>query len=216
MKGPDAHPSYSRLRRARLSPRKRKEYASRFLRSEVGAVFSSRPGCADGTVAGVSAARSLQHDFNLFLCFWLVGWFLGELAASCAILYMLGGREVVLANSERLSCTTEIFGLGFAKSYLVREMRDSRFQPASGVGKGRRASRIAFDYGANTIPFGADIEEAEATELISRIRQRLPSSKLRQRQRLGSSSGSPGSHGTRISRVKIEVPIWPIFNAERP
>jgi hypothetical protein len=124
------------------------------------------------TVAGVSAARSLQHHFNLFLCFWLVGWFLGELAASCAILYMLGGCEVVLANSERLSCTTEIFGLGFAKSYLVREMRDLRFQPASGVGKGLRASRIAFDYGAKTIPFGADIEEAEATELISRIRQR--------------------------------------------
>jgi hypothetical protein len=124
------------------------------------------------TVAGVSAARSLQHHFNVFLCFWLAGWFLGELAVSGAILYMLGGREVVRANAERLSCTTEICGLGFAKSYLVREMRDLRFQPASGVGKGRRASRMAFDFRAKTIPFGADIEEAEASELISRIRQR--------------------------------------------
>jgi hypothetical protein len=124
------------------------------------------------TVAGVSAARSLQHHFNLFLCFWLVGWVLGELAVCYAILYMLGGREVVLANSERLRCTTEIFGLGFPKSYLVREMRNLHFQPASGVGKGRRASRIAFDYGAKTITFGADLEEAEASELISRIQQR--------------------------------------------
>ena len=124
------------------------------------------------TVAGVSAARSLQHHFNLFLCFWLVGWLLGEIAVCYAILYMLGGREVVLANSERLSCTTEIFGLGIAKSYRVGEMRNLRFQPASGIGKGRRASRIAFDYGAKTITFGADLEEAEATELISRIRQR--------------------------------------------
>ena len=50
-------------------------------------------------------------------------------------------------------------------SHLVREMRDLRFQPASGVGKGRRASRIAFD-------FGAGIEEAEAAELIGRMRPR--------------------------------------------
>ena len=52
-------------------------------------------------------------------------------------------------------------------------MRDLRFQPASGVGKGRRASRIAFDYGARTVPFGAGIEEAEAAELIGRMRPRL-------------------------------------------
>ena len=57
-------------------------------------------------------------------------------------------------------------------SYLVREMRDLRFQPASGAGNGRRASRIAFDYGARTVPFGAGIEEAEAAELIGRMRPR--------------------------------------------
>jgi hypothetical protein len=139
------------------------------------------------TVAGVSAGRSLLQHFNLFLCFWLTGWALGELAVSYAILYMLGGREVILANSESLSCKTEIFGLGLAKSYLVREMHDLRFQAASGVGKSRRASRIAFDYGAKTVTFGADIEEAEAADLISRIRQRCaivdtattPESKIR-------------------------------------
>jgi hypothetical protein len=63
------------------------------------------------------------------------------------------------ANSETLRCKTQIFGLGLAKSYIVREMRNLRFQPATGAGKSRRASRIAFDYGANTITFGADLEE---------------------------------------------------------
>jgi hypothetical protein len=124
------------------------------------------------TFGGISAARSLQRHFNFFLCFWLVGWTFGELAVSYAILYTIGGREVVLANSETLTKRTEIFGLGLAKSYRVSEMRNLRFQPEAGTGKGRRASRIAFDYGAKTIGFGADIDEAEAAELISRIRQR--------------------------------------------
>ena len=90
----------------------------------------------------------------------------------------------------------------------------SRRQPWA---KAAGASRIAFDYGANTIPFGAGIAEAEAAELIGRMRPRRAIV-----EGLDSASGwnqvlgSPGSHGTPISRVKIEVPIWPIFNAERP
>jgi hypothetical protein len=124
------------------------------------------------TVAGISAAHSLQRHFSLFLCFWLVGWASGELAVTYVILYAIAGREVIVANSETLTCRTEIFGFGLAKSYLVREMRNLRFQPESGVGKGRRASRIAFDYGAKTVTFGADLDEAEAAELIGRIRLR--------------------------------------------
>src|ERR1700686_1726305 len=54
------------------------------------------------TIAGGAAGHSLLQHFNLFLCFWLVGWALGDLAVSYAILYMLEGREVILANSETL------------------------------------------------------------------------------------------------------------------
>jgi len=126
------------------------------------------------TIGGASAARSLQRHFNLFLCFWLAGWTAGELAVTYAILYVIGGSEVISANSETLTCRTQIFGLGWARSYLVREMRNLRFQPASGAGRSRRASRIAFDYGAKTVGFGADLDEAEAVALISRIRQRCP------------------------------------------
>jgi hypothetical protein len=124
------------------------------------------------SMAGVSAGRSLLRHFHLFLCFWLLGWAFGELRVSYAILYMLGGREVILANSETVIRRTEIFGLGLAKSYLVPEMRNLRFQPAAGAGKGRTASRIAFDHGAKTVTFGTDIEEAEAADLIRRVRHR--------------------------------------------
>jgi hypothetical protein len=144
------------------------------------------------TIGGVSAARSLQRHFNLFLCFWLAGWTVGELAVTYAILYVIGGKEVILANSETLTCKRQIFGLGLAKSYVVREMRNLRFQPATGAGKSRRASRIAFDYGVKTITFGADLDEAEAVALIGRIRQRCPSADTSSVQGSGTRFWQPG------------------------
>jgi hypothetical protein len=96
------------------------------------------------TVGGATAIRSLRQHFNFFLCSWLMGWALGELAVSYAILYMLAGREVILANSETLTCRTEIFGLGvgLARSYLVREMRNFRFQPAVGSARDARPAGL--------------------------------------------------------------------------
>jgi hypothetical protein len=41
-------------------------------------------------------------------------------------------------------------------------MHALRFQPEIGSGKRRNASRIAFDYGAKTLAFAEEIEEAEA------------------------------------------------------
>jgi hypothetical protein len=124
------------------------------------------------TYAGLQTGRTLLSHFDLFLVFWMIGWAFGELWAGYAILYGIGGREIILVNSETLTRTTKLFGLGWAKAYIVREMRDLRFQPEVGSGRSRRASRIAFDYGAKTISFAQDIEEAEAAELINRIKQR--------------------------------------------
>jgi len=124
------------------------------------------------TYAGIQAGHSLINHFSLFLSVWMIGWAVGELFVSYTILYAVGGREIILANSETLTRRITLFGLGWSKSYLVHEMRDLRFQPETGGGRSRRASRIAFDYGAKTISFGQEVEEAEAAELISRIQQR--------------------------------------------
>lgn len=125
------------------------------------------------TVGGISAGRSLLHHFNPFLCFWMMGWAFGEYFAGHTVLYALAGKEVIVASSDTtLSCRTEIFGLGWEKSYHAREIKNLRFQPRLGTGRGQVASGIAFDYEGRTIRFGAGLEEAEATELISRIRQR--------------------------------------------
>ena len=124
------------------------------------------------TYAGIQEAHSLVRHFSFFTSIWMVGWLFGELWAGYAILYALGGREVIMVNSGTLTRRTKLFGIGWSKTYLVPEMRDLRFQPETGSGKSRRASRIAFDYGAKTVTFAHEIEEAEAAELINRISQR--------------------------------------------
>lgn len=124
------------------------------------------------TFGGMQAGRQLIKHFSLFLSIWMVGWAFGELWATYTILYAVVGREVILAGSETLTRRITLFGLGWNKSYLVREMRDLRYQPETGSGKSRRTSRIAFDYGAKTISLAQEIEEAEAAELINRIKQR--------------------------------------------
>lgn len=124
------------------------------------------------TVGGIAAGRGLLHHINPFLCFWMLGWAFGEYFAGYTVLYALAGRQVIVASSDTLTCRTEIFGLGFGKSYLPHEIRNLRFQPARAAGRGRLPSRIAFDYGSRTIGFGAGLQEGEAMELINRIRQR--------------------------------------------
>jgi len=124
------------------------------------------------TFAGISAGTSLRQHFSLFLVAWMLGWTGGEIAVAYTILYAIGGREVILAKAETLTIRTEIFGLGWAKSYPVHELRDLRFQPESGAGRGHRPSKIAVDYQARTVTFAPAVDEEEAAELISRIGQR--------------------------------------------
>jgi len=124
------------------------------------------------TFGGVAAGLSLFRHFSFFICIWMVGWAVGELMVGYLVLYALGGREIILANSEMLTCRKQIFGLGWARAYRVVEMRNLRFQPAESASNRRIPSRIAFDCGAGTVGFAADLGDAEAVELIGRIRQR--------------------------------------------
>jgi hypothetical protein len=124
------------------------------------------------TYAGIQVGHKLLSHFDLFTAVWMIGWAFAEIWVSFGILYILAGCEIIVATSENLSRKTTIFGLGPTKSYVVREMRDLRYQPELGTGRGRKASQIAFDYGAKTVRFARDIEEAEAAELITRIKQR--------------------------------------------
>ena len=56
--------------------------------------------------------------------------------------------------------------LGISARYDISKMRNLRFeQPPKKSGRSWRGSHLAFDYGANTIAFGSNIEAGELAEL---------------------------------------------------
>src|SRR5271166_3018211 len=126
------------------------------------------------TVGGIAAGTSLFHHFNFFILFWMFAWVFGEVFVGYTVFYAIGGRQIILASPDALTIKTEIFGLGPARSFLVSEMKNLRFEPRAILGRGQRASGIAFDYGAKTVMFGDGLDEKEATALVARIRQRCP------------------------------------------
>jgi len=126
------------------------------------------------TVGGVGAASSLFHRFNLFILFWMGGWAFGEIFVGYIVLYTLAGQELILASMDALTIKTQIFGFGRGKSFLVRDMSNLRYQGPAIIGGRQRAAGIAFDYGARTVMFGSGLDEREATDLVTRIKQWCP------------------------------------------
>lgn len=122
------------------------------------------------TYGGVEMGRKLFHQFDLFTLVWMCFWVFAECSAVYFMLRTLFGQDLVVATASEFRLSKQTLAIGYTKVYLVSEMRDLRFQPEIGSGKSRRASRIAFDYGAKTIGFAEDIEEAEAAELIILIK----------------------------------------------
>ena len=130
------------------------------------------------TLGGIAIGRQLLQKFNLFEALWMCGWVLGETMVTYALLRMAGGQDVVRIDQGVFEVQKQVFGWGVSKRYSPLEIRDLRFQPESGSGKGHRDSNLAFDYGAKTLTFGDGIDEAEANQLIHVIVERcnLPQS----------------------------------------
>jgi hypothetical protein len=139
------------------------------------------------TYAGMKAARVLIYRLDSTSILWMIAWAFGELWASFSILDNFGGTEDILLNSEALKRSRKIFGLGWTRTYLIRKIGNLRFQR----GLSRQPSRISFDYGARTISFGAYIEEAEACELINKIRQRCALADSSEKQGFEGGFGQP-------------------------
>ncbi|MDR4465850.1 MAG: hypothetical protein MRJ66_16455 [Nitrospira sp.] len=118
---------------------------------------------------------------ELFMLAWFGVWTVGGLFAIYALLWQVMGKEIVMVHGQVLRTRYDIGGFGFNKDYDLIQMRDLRpapvlFNPLDlssslqlwGVGGGV----IAFDYGAKTIRFGAGLDEGEAKQVVTAIKQR--------------------------------------------
>ena len=118
------------------------------------------------------AAGKLAHDPSQpFLLFWIGGWTLGGIWAVTWCMRMLAGRDIVTVKGDTFEIRKQVLALGLTRQYLRPEMLNLRFEPAMRRGRGHRASHIEFDYGARTIAFGDDLDEAEANQIIAKIQQ---------------------------------------------
>ena len=118
---------------------------------------------------------------EVFMLAWLGVWTVGGAVAIYAWLWQAMGKEIVTVHGQRLTTRRDIGGFGFDKEYDLVQMRDLRigqvgFNPLEfssslqlwGVGGGV----IGFDYGARTYRFGAGLDEAEAKQVVTAIKQR--------------------------------------------
>lgn len=125
---------------------------------------------------------------ELFMFAWLGVWTVGGVFAIYAWLWQVMGKEIVTVQGQSFKTRRDIGGFGFDMEYNLVQMRDLHvrqpgFSPIDlssslqlwGIGGGV----IVFDYGARTVRFGAGLDEAEAKQIVTAIKQRyrIPSSK---------------------------------------
>lgn len=118
---------------------------------------------------------------EFFMLTWFGVWTVGGVFAIYAWLWQVMGKEIITVHGQTFTTRRDIGGFGFDKEYDLLQMRDLRvgqvgFNPLEfssslqlwGVGGGV----IAFDYGARTYRFGAGLDEAEAKQAVTAIKQR--------------------------------------------
>jgi hypothetical protein len=118
---------------------------------------------------------------EVFMLTWLGVWTVGGVFAIYAWLWQMMGKEILTVQGQTFTTRRNIGEFGFDKEYDLVQMREVRvgdlgvnpFDFSSslqlwGIGGGV----IVFDYGARTHRFGVGLDEAEAKQIVTAIKQR--------------------------------------------
>jgi len=120
------------------------------------------------------------RGFDVFLVFWLGGWTIGGGWAAFTVLWNLFGREHIILRGDALVVSRELLGLRRVREYGLQDVRNLRVAPPV-VEQARRygalqglaaTGKVVFDYGASTVRFAGSVDEAEAAQIIERMRRR--------------------------------------------
>jgi hypothetical protein len=139
-----------------------------------------------GGDTGLLGGSSPNSGLLIFIVF-LIIFFLAFLGMGGPVIYSLlwqiVGKEIIEANSQTLTIIKQIFRWRNFKEYATETVSDLRVNtqqlssipPIESIQKLLgHDGKIAFDYGAKTIRFGLEIDEAEAKQIIFALRQQLP------------------------------------------
>ena len=104
-----------------------------------------------------------------------------------SLLWQFTGKEIIIVKNDVLRISRQVFNWNKFLEYSIRSVSDLRastpqqsvlftsikiFKNISG-----QNGMIAFDYGAKTIRFGFEIDEAEAKQIVSVLQESLSKSK---------------------------------------
>jgi uncharacterized membrane protein len=119
---------------------------------------------------------------ELFMLAWFGVWTVGGVVAFYAWLWQLMGKEMLTVRGQTFKIRRDVGGFGFDKEYNLIQMRELRIGSVGssplafsssfqlwGVGGGV----ISFDHGERTYRFGAGLDEAEAKQIVTAIKQRF-------------------------------------------
>jgi len=106
----------------------------------------------------------------LFLSAWMLGWSMAPLIMTGILVMMLFGREVLRASPGMVELALGLPFIGLVATYEVSKMRNLRLEhPPKKSGKSWRGKHFVFDYGANSVAFGSDVDGEELTEIRNSI-----------------------------------------------
>lgn len=125
--------------------------------------------------------EALFSPENIFMVVWLCGWAAGLAIATYALVWNLSGKEEIHISFQRLKIMKKTLIWAFSKEYKplqVKSLKALNTNSPSIFGSsypyGHWTESIAFDYGAQTIKFGLDLNEAEAKMIVKDIQNKFP------------------------------------------
>lgn len=114
---------------------------------------------------------SVLMAFSIFVLVWIFLW------ALCMLLLATAGREIIKVSQrsivieKRIIIGNMVLPTAPSNEYLMEHIKNLRTWPAlhwSGGGA------LAFDYGGKTIRFAAGIDDAEARQILEKLKKILP------------------------------------------
>ncbi|MEK7774882.1 MAG: hypothetical protein AAB305_03245 [Candidatus Zixiibacteriota bacterium] len=135
------------------------------------------------TLASQALFQSQNVDANKsFLVFWLIGWTVGGLLAIGGLFWLLAGKEIVTLSTQFVTIRWDVFGVGYQRQFDMTKVQNIRVATVQirptifelfSTNAPTAPRTLAFDYGMKTVRFAGDIDEAEASHLLEKLKRRF-------------------------------------------
>ena len=137
---------------------------------------------AGGEVMAIGMGVFAGGVISGFMLVWLAGWTFGGFFAFRAFVWIVSGKEIITVGQGELTVKKKnllfykpkTYSLNDAKKFRVRDDAANLgyYGRQNNVGGLTNTGTIKFDYGMKTIKFGTGVDEAEASYLLQKLKDK--------------------------------------------